>query len=173
MAVLLLAEVTGGALAADATAKALTAAKAMGDVTVLVAGPKTAADEAATLDGVAKVLVADDPAYANALAEPVADLVVSLAGDYEHIVAPATASAKNILPRVAALLDVMVVSDISAVESPDTFERPVYAGNAMQVVKSADPTKVVSVRTATFDAAATGVSAQVEPIAAAGDAGLS
>ncbi len=173
MAVLLLAEVTGGALAADATAKALTAAKAMGDVTVLVAGPKTAADEAATLDGVAKVLVADDPAYANALAEPVADLVVSLAGDYEHIVAPATASAKNILPRVAALLDVMVVSDISAVESPDTFERPVYAGNAMQVVKSADPTKVVSVRTATFDAAATGGSAPVEPIAAAGDAGLS
>lgn len=149
MAVLLLAEVTGGALALDATAKALTAAKAMGDVTVLVAGPKAAADEAATLNGVAKVLVADDAAYANALAEPVADLVISLAGDYEHIVAPATSSAKNVLPRVAALLDVMVISDISAVEAPDTFERPVYAGNAMQVVKSTDATKVVSVRTST------------------------
>jgi len=173
MAVLLLAEVTGGALALDATAKALTAAKAMGDVTVLVAGPKAAADEAATLDGVTKVLFVDDAAYFNALAEPVADLVVSLAGDYEHIVAPATAGAKNVLPRIAALLDVMVISDISAVESPDTFERPVYAGNALQVVKSGDATKVVSVRTATFDAANTGGAAPVETVAAAGDAGLS
>ncbi len=173
MAVLLLAEVTGDTLATDATAKAVTAATAMGEVTVLVAGPTAAAEEAATLDGVAKVLVADDPAYANALAEPLADLVVSLAGDYEHIVAPATASAKNVLPRVAALLDVMVISDISAVESPDTFERPVYAGNAMQVVTSADATKVVSVRTSTFDAAGAGGSAPVESIAGAGDAGLS
>ena len=173
MAVLLLAEVTGDALATDATAKALTAAKAMGEVTVLVAGPKAAADEAATLDGVAKVLVADDAAYANALAEPLADLVVSLAGDYEHIVAPATANAKNVLPRIAALLDVMVISDISAVEAPDTFERPVYAGNAIQVVKSGDATKVVSVRTSTFDAAATGGAAPVESVASAGDAGLS
>ena len=173
MAVLLLAEVTGGALALDATAKALTAAKAMGDVTVLVAGPKAAADEAATLDGVTKVLFVDDAAYFNALAEPVADLVVSLAGDYEHIVAPATAGAKNVLPRIAALLDVMVISDISAVESPDTFERPVYAGNALQVVKSGDATKVVSVRTATFDAANTGGAAPVETVAAARDSGLS
>ena len=173
MAVLLLAEIAGGALATDATSKAVTAAQAMGEVTLLVAGPKAAADEAATLEGVAKVLVADDPAYANALAEPLADLVVSLAGDYEHIVAPATAGAKNVLPRVAALLDVMVISDISAVESPDTFERPVYAGNAMQVVKSGDATKVVSVRTATFDAAATRGSAPNESNAAARDAGLS
>ena len=173
MAVLLLAETAGGAPATDATAKALTAAKAMGVVTVLVAGPKAAADEAATLDGVAKVLVAEDAAYANALAEPVADLIVSLAGDYSHIVAPATADAKNILPRVAALLDVMVISDISAVVDADTFERPVYAGNAMQVVKSSDATKVVSVRTSTFDAAGAGGSALIEAVASAGDKGLS
>ncbi|PIE07093.1 MAG: electron transfer flavoprotein subunit alpha [Rhodobacterales bacterium] len=173
MAVLLLAEVAGGALATDATAKALTAAKAMGEVTVLVAGPAAAAEEAAKLDGVAKVLSADDPAYAHGLAEPLADLVVSLAGDYSHIVAPATASAKNVLPRVAALLDVMVISDISAVDDADTFERPVYAGNAVQVVKSGDAKKVVSVRTSTFDAAAGGGSAAVESIAGAGDAGLS
>jgi electron transfer flavoprotein alpha subunit len=174
MAVLLVADLHGEALATDATAKALTAAKACGgDVTVLVAGPKAAADEAATLDGVAKVLVADDPAYAHGLAEPLADLIVSLAGDYSHIVAAATASAKNVFPRVAALLDVMVISDISAVDGPDTFERPVYAGNAVQTVKSSDATKVLTVRTSTFDAAPAGGSAAVEPVAAAGDAGLS
>jgi electron transfer flavoprotein alpha subunit len=173
MAVLLLAEVSGGALHIDATAKALTAAKAMGEVTVLVAGPAAAADAAATLDGVAKVLLADDPAYANGLAEPVADLIISLAGDYSHIVAAATADAKNILPRVAALLDVMVISDISAVVDADTFERPIYAGNAIQTVKSHDATKVISVRTSTFDAAGTAGAAPVESIAAAGDPGLS
>ncbi|HCQ67035.1 MAG TPA: electron transfer flavoprotein subunit alpha [Rhodobacteraceae bacterium] len=174
MAVLLLAETAGHDLHLDATAKALTAAKAMGgDVTILVCGSRSAADEAATLDGVAKVLVSEDAIYANALAEPVADLVVSLAGDYSHIVAPATADAKNVLPRVAALLDVMVVSDISAALGPDTFERPVYAGNAIQVVKSVDATKVVSVRTATFEAAATGGAAPVETVAAARDPGLS
>jgi len=173
MAVLLLAEVSGGELATDATAKAFTAAKAMGDVTVLVAGPAAAAEAAAKLDGVAKVLNTDDAAYANMLAEPVADLVVSLAGDYSHVVAPATANAKNILPRVAALLDVMVISDISAVVDADTFERPIYAGNAIQTVKSGDATKVVSVRTSTFDAAGEGGTAAVESITAAGDAGLS
>ncbi len=173
MAVLLLAEVTGGELATDATAKALTAAKQMGDVTVLVAGPAAAADAAAKLDGVAKVLSADDAAYANMLAEPVADLVISLAGDYGHIVAPATANAKNVLPRVAALLDVMVISDVSGVVDAETFERPIYAGNAIQTVKSTDATKVVSVRTSTFDAAGDGGSAAVESIAGAGDKGLS
>jgi len=174
MAVLLLAETAGHELHRDATAKALTAARAMGDdVTVLVCGPKAAADEAATLDGVSKVLVAEDPSCANALAEPVADLIVSLAGDYNHIVAPATADAKNVLPRVAALLDVMVISDISAVLAPDSFERPVYAGNALQVVKSSDATKVVSVRTSTFEAAGAGAPVPVEAIAAPGDAGLS
>ena len=173
MAVLLLAEVTGGELATDATAKALTAARACGEVTVLVAGPVAAAEAAAKLDGVARVLNADDAAYANMLAEPVADLVVSIAGDFSHIVAPATANAKNILPRVAALLDVMVISDISAVVDSDTFERPIYAGNAIQTVKSGDATKVVSVRTSTFDAAGEGGSAAVENIAGAGDKGLS
>jgi electron transfer flavoprotein alpha subunit len=173
MAVLLLAEVAGHELHLDATAKALTAAKALGDVTVLVPGPAAAAKAAATLEGVARVLHADDAVYANVLAEPVADLIVSLAGDYSHIVAPATSDAKNILPRVAALLDVMVISDISAVVDADTFERPIYAGNAIQTVKSSDATKVISVRTSTFDAAPTGGSAAVETIAAAGNAGKS
>ncbi len=175
MAVLLLAEVVGGELAVDATAKALTAAKAMGDVTVLCAGAGCggAAEAAAKLDGVAKVLCADDAAYGNGLAEPMADLLVSLAGDYDHIVAPATSAAKNVLPRAAALLDVMVISDVSAVVDANTFERPIYAGNAIQTVKSSDAKKIVSIRTSTFDAAGEGGSASVESIAAAGNAGLS
>ena len=175
MAVLLLAELNGADLAVDATAKAVTAARALGDVTVLCAssGCAGAADAAAKLDGVAKVLCADDAAYGNGLAEPVADLVVSLAGDYEHIVAPATNSAKNILPRVAALLDVMVITDATAVVDANTFERPIYAGNAIQTVQSSDTTKVISFRTANFDAADQGGSASVETIAAAGNPGLS
>ena len=175
MAVLLIAEVANGALAVDATAKALTAAKALGDVTVLCAGAgcNGAADAAAKLDGVSKVLCADDAAYGNGLAEPVGDLVVSLAGDYSHIVAPSTAAAKNLLPRVAALLDVMVLSDVTAVVDADTFERPIYAGNAIQTVKSSDATKVLTVRTSTFDAAGEGGSAAVETVAAAGNPGLS
>jgi len=175
MAVLLLAEVVGGELAVDATAKALTAAKAMGDVTVLCAGAGCggAAEAAAKLDGVAKVLCADDAAYGNGLAEPMADLLVSLAGDYDHIVAPATSAAKNVLPRAAALLDVMVISDVSAVVDANTFERPIYAGNAIQTVKSSDAKKIVSIRTSTFDAAGEGGSASVESIAAAGNSGLS
>lgn len=175
MAVLLLADVNGAELAVDATAKALSAAKALGDVTVLCAsaGCGGAAQAAAKLDGVAKVLCADDAAYGNGLAEPVADLVVSLAGDFEHIVAPATNSAKNILPRVAALLDVMVMTDVTAVVNGNTFERPIYAGNAIQTVESSDAKKVISFRTASFDAAAEGGSAAVESIAAAGNPGLS
>ncbi|MBN2739840.1 MAG: FAD-binding protein [Rhodobacteraceae bacterium] len=175
MAVLLIAETHGADLATDATAKAVTAAKAMGEVTVLVAGSgiSGAADAAAKLDGVAKVLKADDAAYAHGLAEPLADLIVSLAGDYSHIVAPATASAKNVMPRVAALLDVMVISDVSAVIDADTFERPIYAGNAMQTVKSSDKVKIVTVRTSTFEAAGEGGAASVADAAAAGDKGLS
>ena len=175
MAVLLIAEVNNGQLATDATAKALAAASSLGDVTVLCASAScgTAAQDAAKQSGAAKVLCADDPAYGNGLAEPIADLIVSLAGDYEHIVAPATASAKNILPRVAALLDVMVISDVSGVVDGATFERPIYAGNAIQTVKSNDAKKVVSFRTSTFDAAADGGSAAVEDIAAVANPGLS
>ena len=175
MAVLLIAEVTGADLSVDQTAKAVTAAKALGDVTVLCAsaGCGGAAEAAATLDGVTKVLCADDAAYGNGLAEPIADLIVSLAGDYEHIMAPATTSGKNILPRVAALLDVMVISDVTAIKSADTFERPIYAGNAIQSVQSIDAKKVVSIRTTGFEAAANTGSAGVENIAAAGNPGLS
>ncbi len=175
MAVLLLAEINDGELALDATAKAVTAARALGDVTVLAAGAKAAAagEAAAKIDGVSKVLVAEDASLGHRLAEPVAALIVSLAGDYTHIVAPATTDAKNILPRVAALLDVMIISDISGVVDADTFERPIYAGNAVQTVKSHDPVKVITVRTSTFDAAGEQDPAPVETIAAAEDPGLS
>jgi electron transfer flavoprotein alpha subunit len=175
MAVLLLAEVIGGELAVDATAKAVTAAIQLGDVTVLCAASSCsgAAAMAATLAGVSKVLCADDAAYGNGLAEPIADLIVSLAGDYSHIVGPATSSAKNILPRVAALLDVMVISEVTAIIDADTFERPIYAGNAIQTVKSTDAIKVMTVRTANFDAAPDGGSASVESISAVADPGLS
>ncbi|SFR31822.1 electron transfer flavoprotein subunit alpha/FixB family protein [Litoreibacter janthinus] len=175
MAVLLLAEITDGQLAMDATAKAVTAAKPLGDITVLCCGAtcSAAATEAATIEGVAKVLCAEHDLYGHRLAEPAADLVVSLAGDYSHIVAPATTDAKNLMPRIAALLDVMVISDITAVIDADTFERPIYAGNALQTVKSSDATKVISVRGSVFDAAGTGGSASVENIGAAADPGLS
>ena len=175
MAVLLLAEVTNGELAMDATAKAVTAAKALGDVTVLCAGAAAAAagDAAATIDGVSKVLVAEDATLGHRLAEPTAALIVSLADSYEHIVAPATTDAKNVMPRVAALLDVMVISDATAVVDGATFERPIYAGNAMQTVKSGDAKKVVTFRTSTFDAAGTGGPATIETIGAAADPALS
>ena len=175
MAVLLLAEVQGAELSMDQTAKAVTAATALGDVTVLCAssGCGGAADAAAKITGVSKVLCADDAAYGNGLAEPVADLIVSLAADYDHIVAPATTSGKNIMPRVAALLDVMVISDITGIVSADTFERPVYAGNAIQTVQSSDHKKVISIRTTGFDAAAETGSALVEKIAAVANPGLS
>ncbi|WP_420005722.1 electron transfer flavoprotein subunit alpha/FixB family protein [Arenibacterium sp. LLYu02] len=175
MAVLLLAEVTNGALAYDATAKAVSAAKALGDVTVLAAGASAAAAgaDAAKIAGVAKVLVAEDESLGHRLAEPTAALIASLAGDYSHIAAPATTDAKNILPRVAALLDVMVLSDVTAVVDADTFERPIYAGNAIQVVKSSDAKKVISFRTASFEAAPEGGSAAVETISAAANPGLS
>ena len=175
MAVLLMAEVNDGELAMDATAKAVTAATALGDVTVLCTGAtcSDAAAQAAKITGVAKVLCAEDAVYGKRLAEPVADLLVSLAGDYEHIVAPATTDAKNIMPRVAALLDVMLISEAIAVKDGSTFDRPIYAGNAIQTVKSSDAKKVVTFRTSTFDAAAEGGSATVENIGAAGNPGLS
>ena len=175
MAVLLLAEINDGELAMDATAKAVTAAKALGDVTVLATGATCAdaAATAATIDGVARVLCAEDALYGKRLAEPVADLIVSLAGDYEHIVAPATTDAKNIMPRVAALLDAMVISDATAVVDGNTFERPIYAGNAIQTVKTGDGKKIITFRTSTFDAAGTGGSASVETIGAAADPALS
>jgi len=175
MAVLLLAEITDGTLARDATAKAVTAAKALGEVHLLCAGAQAsaAAEEAAKIDGVAKVLLAEDPVLGHRLAEPTADLIVSLAGDYGHIAAPATTDAKNILPRVAALLDVMVITDVTGVAGPDTFERPIYAGNAMQTVKTSDATKVLSFRTSVFEVAGTGDAAPVETVPATGDPGLS
>ena len=175
MAVLLIGEVTDGTLAVDATAKAVTAAKQLGDMTVLCTGAsaKAAADEAAKIEGVSKVLVAEDALYGHRLAEPVAALIVSLAGNYSHIVAPSTTDAKNIMPRVAALLDVMILSDVVGVVDADTFERPIYAGNAIQTVKSTDGVKVITIRTSTFDLAPMGGSASVEAIATGENPGLS
>ncbi|MBX9990981.1 electron transfer flavoprotein subunit alpha/FixB family protein [Phreatobacter oligotrophus] len=175
MATLLLAEHDNASLK-DPTLKALTAAVALGaPVTVLVAGTGCgpAAEAASKLAGVAKVLVADNAAYANLLAEPTAALIVSIAGGYDAIVAPSTANGKNVMPRVAALLDVMQISDITKVLAPDTFERPIYAGNALQTVQSTDAKKVITVRTASFQAAGTGGSAPVEAVAAAADPGVS
>ena len=175
MAVLLLADVTNGALSTDSVAKALTAVSTLGDVHVLVAGKggDAAAAEAATLTGVSKVIFADDHGYCHAMAEPVAALVASMAGNYSHIVAPGTTDAKNIMPRVAALLDVMVISEVTAIIDADTFERPIYAGNAIQTVKSTDAKKVMTIRTAGFDAAPAGGSAPVETSSAAAATGLS
>ena len=175
MATLLIAEHDNASIK-DATNKALTAAAALGaDVDVLVAGQnaKGAADAAAKLAGVKKVLLADDALYAHDLAEPLAALVVSLADKYDAIVAPATSRYKNVMPRVAALLDVMQVSEVIKILGPDTFERPIYAGNAIQTVKSKDKKKVITVRTSTFQAAANDGSASVENAAAAADPALS
>jgi electron transfer flavoprotein alpha subunit len=169
MAVLLLAEVSNGKLN-EATAKALTAAKALNEpVHVLVAGERVeaAAPAAASLDGIEKVLVADDPVYAHQLAEPLAALLVQLAGNYSAMLAAATSTGKNVMPRVAALLDVMQISEIIKVAAPDTFERPIYAGNAIETVQSTDFKKVITVRTAAFQPAGGGGSAPIEKIAAA------
>ncbi len=161
----------------EATAKAVSAsAKLGGDVHVLVAGKGASgvAAEAAKLSGVSKVLLAESDALEHALAEPLAALIVSLAAPYGALVAPATTNGKNVMPRVAALLDVMQISDAIEVLGPDTFRRPTYAGNAIQVVKSKDAKKVVTVRTANFPAAESGGSeAPVESVAAAADPGLS
>ncbi|MEZ5898582.1 MAG: FAD-binding protein [Hyphomicrobiaceae bacterium] len=175
MVVLLLAEHSNEALS-PATSKAVTAAQGLGsDIHVLVAGAncKAAADAAAKISGVAKVLVADAPHLANPVAEDVADLILALAGNYDAIVAPATSAGKNVLPRVAAKLDVMQISDITKVVSPDTFERPIYAGNAIQTVQSGEAKKVITVRTSAFKDAAEGGSAAVESVSAPAASGLS
>jgi electron transfer flavoprotein alpha subunit len=176
MSVLLIAEHDNASLK-PATLHAVTAAKETGgDLVVLVAGQacRPAVQAAAALPGVTKVLLADDPLYGNRLAENMAKLIVSLAPSYTHILAAATSSAKNFMPRVAALLDVAQISEISAVVSPDTFVRSIYAGNALATVQSADKIKVITVRITGFDAApATGGSAPIEAVAPAGDAGLS
>lgn len=175
MSILLLAEVTESGLALDATARTVTAASELGDITLLCAGANasTAAEEAAKIDGVAKVIFVEDAALGHSMAEATADLLVSLADGVSHIVAPATSNGKNILPRVAALLDVMVISDIIAIESADTFRRPIYAGNAIQTVKSNDSVKVLTVRTSVYEPAATANSAPVESASAPALSGLS
>lgn len=175
MTTLLVAEHANGALN-DATAKALSAASALGaEVHVLVAGKgvKGVAEQAAKLQGVSKVLVAESDALEHQLAEPTAALIVELAANYGAVVAAATANGKNTLPRVAALLDVMQVSDVTAVIDGETFERPIYAGNAIQTVKSLDAKKVITVRTASFASAGEGGSAAVEDISAGSGSDLS
>ncbi len=175
MAILLLAEHDNNSVS-DQTAKALSAAaKIGGDVHVLVAGKgaSAAAAAAAKLSGVSKVLLAEGDDLANNLAEPLAALIVSLAGSYDTIIAAATSVAKNVMPRVAALLDVMQVSEIIEVVSADTFKRPIYAGNAIQTVQTTDAKKVITVRTASFASAEANGSAAVETISSAGNPGLS
>jgi len=175
MTVLLIAEHDNAHLK-DATHKALSAAAKLGsDIHVLVAGNKadSAAAQAAKLDGVKKVLHVEAPYFERPLAEPMAALIVAEAGPYEHIVAPATTNGKNYMPRVAALLDVMQISDISDVVSPDSFVRLVYAGNAVQTVQSGDAKKVITVRTAAFQATGEGGSAPIEKVSAPADPGLS
>jgi electron transfer flavoprotein alpha subunit len=175
MTVLLIAEHDNAHLK-DATAKALTAARKLADdVHVLVAGnnARAAAEAAAKLEGVTRVLHAEAPFFERPLAEPMAALVTSLAGNYEHIVAPATTNGKNYMPRIAALLDVMQVSEITNVLAPDTFERLIYAGNAIQTVQALDRIKVLTVRTAAFQATGEGGSAQIDKIAPPADPGLS
>jgi electron transfer flavoprotein alpha subunit len=175
MAILLIAEHDNAQLS-DQTAKALAAAAKMGgEVDVLVAGKgaRAAADAAAKLKGVRKVLLAESDALAERLAEPLAATIVALAGSYDGIVAAATTMGKNVMPRVAALLDVMQVSEVIEVVSADTFKRPIYAGNAIQTVQSTDAKKVVTVRTASFKAAEAGGSAPVEIVDAAADPALS
>ena len=175
MATLLLADHDNNTVK-DSTAKALTAARALGaPVHILVAGTncKAAAEAAAKLEGVEKVIVADAPAYEHALAEPLAALLHQLGAQYTAIVSAATSTGKNVLPRVAALFDVMQISDITKVVAPDTFERPIYAGNAIQTVQSSDAKKIITVRTASFQATGAGGNATVENASAASDPGLS
>jgi electron transfer flavoprotein alpha subunit len=175
MAVLVLADHQDGALS-QPTRSAVAAAAKLGDVHVLIAGGATgpAAAAAAKLPSVAKVLTAEADIYAHGLAEPMAALLVALAPGYSHLLAPASAGGKNVMPRAAALLDVQILSDISDVVDADTFVRPIYAGNAMATVKSADAKKVITVRAASFDPVpAEGGSAPIEAAATAGDPGLS
>jgi len=176
MSVLVIAEHAEGAIKAATLTTVGAAAKLGGDLHVLVAGSnvQAAAEAAAKIVGVSKVLVADALQYDHGLAENLSLLIVDLAKGYSHVLAPATSSGKNVLPRVAALLDVAQISEIVAVHDADTFDRPIYAGNAIATVQSSDPIKVITVRGTAFEAvAAEGGSAAVEPVAAGADAGLS
>ncbi|BBF84551.1 electron transfer flavoprotein, alpha subunit [Aquitalea magnusonii] len=174
MAILVIAEHDNQSLKAG-TLNTVTAAAKLGEVHVLVAGHNAAAaaDAAKSVAGVAKVLLADAAQYAHGLAESLSALVVEVAKGYSHVLAPASSFGKNLLPRVAALLDVAQISEITAIESADTFVRPVYAGNVLATVQSADAIKVITVRTTAFDAAAQGGSAAVESVAVAADPQLS
>jgi electron transfer flavoprotein alpha subunit len=175
MAVLILAKHDNASLN-EATSKTVTATKQMGgDIHILVAGQDcaAAAAEAAALEGVSRVIHVEGEAYGHRLAEPLADLVVSMAGDYSHLVAPATTSGKNVMPRVAALLDAMIISDIIEVVDADTFIRPIYAGNAIQTVKSNDAKKVITVRGASLDTTGEQAPCAIETGSAAGDPGVS
>ena len=164
MTILVIAEHDNAVLKAATLNTVAAAAKIGGDIHVLVAGShcQAAAQAAASLQGVAKVLVADAAHYQSQTAENLAALVIANAAGYSHILAPATTFGKNLLPRVAALLDVAQISEITGVESADTFVRPIYAGNALATVKSADPVKVITVRTTAFDAVDGGNSAEIE-----------
>ncbi len=175
MTALVIAEHDNGSLKASTLNTVTAAAQCGGDVHVLVAGHQcdAAAAAAAQIAGVSKVLVADADAFANGLAENVAAQALAIAKNYSHVLAPATAYGKNILPRVAASLDVGQISEITKVDAPDTFERPIYAGNAIATVQSIDPIKVITVRTTGFDAAATGGSAAIEKLDVVADSGKS
>ena len=156
MSVLLIAETNAGELAVDATAKTVQAATSLGDITAVVFGTNDAAAQAAKISGISKILLIDEASTQNGLAENIAASLQEIAsntdGQFTHIVAPATASGKNILPRLAALLDVMIMTDVLEIVDAETFKRPVYAGNAIQTVKSSDPIKVITIRTSAFEA---------------------
>ncbi|MGB9110291.1 MAG: FAD-binding protein [Telluria sp.] len=176
MVALVIAEHDNASLKGATLNTVTAAAQCGGDVHVLVAGSGCAAvaEAAAKIAGVSKVLVADAPHFADGLAENIAEQILAVAGSYSHILAPATAYGKNILPRVAAKLDVAQISEITKVDAPDTFERPIYAGNAIAIVQSGDKVKVITVRSTGFDAAAgEGGSAAVESVAAVADSGTS
>ena len=175
MAILLIAEHNNQSLKSETHKVVQAAGQIGGDITVLVAGfnCSSVASEAAAIQGVSKVLVADNAAYQHQLAENIAPLVASVGKDYSHILAAATTTGKNFLPRVAAMLDVAQISDVIAIESADTFIRPIYAGNAIATVKSADAIKVITVRPAAFRAAETGNNAGVDTLSEVHDAGLS
>ncbi|EKU81083.1 electron transfer flavoprotein subunit alpha/FixB family protein [Massilia timonae] len=175
MVALVIAEHDNGSLRGATHHTVTAAAQCGGDVHVLVAGSNcgAAAEAAAQIAGVSKVLVADAPHFADGLAENVAGQILAVAGEYSHILAPATAYGKNILPRVAAKLDVAQISEITKVDSPDTFERPIYAGNAIATVQSSDKVKVITVRGTAFDAAGAGGSAAIENVTAIADSGTS
>jgi electron transfer flavoprotein alpha subunit len=175
MVALVIAEHDNGSLKGATHHTVTAAAQCGGDVHILVAGSNcgAAAEAAAQIAGVSKVLVADAPHFADGLAENVAEQILAVAGEYSHILAPATASGKNILPRVAAKLDVAQISELTKGDSPDTFERPIYAGNAIATVQSSDKVKVITVRGTAFDSAAGGGSAAIENVTAVADSGTS